>query len=138
MSFQYARLSAADLAPLVPRIQGPVLASVGSAAVDADSGAVLLDLGGKPTMDPARGEPPGHYNLMWGNDVFQASGHHKISKEGDGFVTDVSLSLGAPGSAAGKIEEVQRLLSEAMAALLNGRLGANTTVRVVFSRIDYT
>ena len=137
MTFRYVTLNADELQKLRPRINGPVLSSLGSAAIDDDTGAVLLTLGGKPSLDPSRGEPPGHYNLMWGDDVFLAAGHFTIKKEDDVFVREFSLSLHAPRSAQEKIDMVQGMLADAMAALFGGMSGTPEIVRLTYSNISY-
>ena len=137
MTFRYVTLNADELQKLRPRINGPVLSSLGSAAIDDDTGAVLLALGGKPSLDPSRGKPPGHYNLIWGADVFLAAGNYQTEKEGDGYVRCVSLCLEAPRSAEDKIDQVQQLLGEALAALYSGMHGAPLALRLTCSNVSY-
>lgn len=137
MAFQYVDLSVEESGQLRRRVRGPVLGFARSCASDQQAGAVLIDLGGKPDLEPERGEPPGHYNLLWNDLAVTAAGHYEFEKRDGAYVLVHSLVLGVPQGAAGAIEQIKQLLDEGMAVLFSGMYGRPTNVEVVYKGIGY-
>ncbi|WUR13782.1 hypothetical protein E7V67_001370 [[Empedobacter] haloabium] len=137
MAFEYAELDQNELDQFKPRLRGPVLALSDDCARDRARDAVLLDLGGKPDLAPERDEPPGHYNLILGQDVIAAAGYFNVEEEDGGFVAVFDLSLSVPEAARSRVDEIKELLPQALSTLRGGRMGRASKVRVIYSQITY-
>lgn len=137
MAFVYAELDQNELDQFALQLHGPVLALSDDCARDRTRDAVLLDLGGKPDLAPERDEPPGHYNLILGQDVIAAAGYFDVEEADGGFVTVFDLSLSVPATARSRLEEIKELLPQALSTLRGGRMGRDSRVRVNYSQITY-
>ncbi|WP_193615666.1 hypothetical protein [Massilia sp. YMA4] len=137
MAFEYAELDQNELDQFKPWLRGPVLALSDDCARDRARDAVLLDLGGKPDLAPERDEPPGHYNLILGQDVIAAAGYFNVEEEDGGFVAVFDLSLSVPEAARSRVDEIKELLPQALSTLRAGRMGRASKVRVIYSQITY-
>ena len=92
VAFQYVDLTPEESARFRQRVRGPVLGFAQACAIDREEGAVLIELGGKPDLEPERGEPPGHYNLLWNDFAITAAGYYKFEQRAGQYVL-VHLSL---------------------------------------------
>jgi hypothetical protein len=137
MAFHFVRLTPDASAQLRRRAQGPVLGFVGSCAIDDDAGATLVDLGGKPTLDPAMDEPPGHWNLMWQDHVIRAAGFYQGETRDGAYVYRMSLHVTIPVAVQGELQQIQQLLGDGMAALISGMSRRPSNVEVVYASIAY-
>lgn len=137
MAFQYVRLSPEQSAQFRQRVVGPVLGFAQSCAIDQEAGAVLIALGGKPNLEPERGEPPGHYNLLWNDLSIAASGHYKVEKRDTAFVYVLTLLLSVPNDAIGELERIKQLINEGMVVLFSGMARRPTNVEVVYEGIGH-
>ena len=137
MAFQYVMLSPEQSAQFRPQLKGPVLGFAQSSAIDQQAGAVLLDLGGKPSLDPARGEPPGHYNLLWAGETVSAAGHFSTVKKDDGYARLVSLDISVPKALADKVDQIKQLIQDGMLALFNSVPGRIDSVEVSVDHVRY-
>jgi hypothetical protein len=137
LTFEYKTLTVDECRQLAPQVVGPVLGFDGSCAVSRQAGAILLDLGGKPSLDPARGEPPGHYNLIWNGQTVAAAGHYIMEKLDAGYIREVSLSIKVPQVLAEKIGEIKQLFQAGMTALYQGTMPEITEVKVILDDVSY-
>jgi hypothetical protein len=137
MAFEYSELDAAAAGQLLSRACGPVLAVPHACAIDRETGAIFVDLGGKPDLEPDRGEPPGHFNLIWGTDVFAGAGYYEYEKQGSVWLTRVDMRMSVPKAAAGRLEDVKRLMQEGMDALWSCMARRPKNVVISFSEIIY-
>lgn len=137
MAFQYVDLTPEESARFRQRVRGPVLGFAQACAIDREDGAVLIELGGKPDLEPERGEPPGHYNLLWNDFAITAAGYYKFEQRAGQYVLVHSLILGVPQGAAGEIDRIKRLIDEGMVVLFSGMMGRPQNVEVVYEAVGY-
>ena len=137
MAFQYVELTPEQSAQFRQRVRGPVLGFAQACAIDQEAGAVLIALGGKPDLEPERGEPPGHYNLLWNDFAITATGHYKFDKRDGEYVLVHSLIVGVPKGAAGEVDQIKRMIDEGMVVLFSGLMGRPENVEVVYKAIGY-
>lgn len=132
MAFEYVRLSPQESARFRQRMVGPVLGFAQSCAIDHDTGAVLIALGGKPDLEPERGEPPGHYNLLWNDCTVAGTGHYNVEKRQDAYVYVLTLALHVPKGLAGELDRIRQLIDDGMVVLFSGMARRPTSVEVVY------
>lgn len=137
MAFQYVVLTPEQSAQFRQRAKGPVLSFARTCAIDQDAGAVLIDLGGKPSLDPARDEPPGHWNLMWQDYVIAAAGYYKGETRDGAYIYVMSLHLTVPGQAQAQVAHIQQLFQDGMVVLISGMSRRPSNVEVHFATIGY-
>lgn len=137
MAFQYVVLTPEQSAQFRQRTKGPVLSFAQACAIDQDAGAVLIDLGGKPSLDPARDEPPGHWNLMWQDYVIAAAGYYHGETRDGVYVYVMSLHLTVPVQAQAELARIQQLIEDGMVALISGMSRRPSNVDVNYASIGY-
>ena len=107
--------------------------------VDEERGALMIEFGGRGTLDPEFGEPPNFYALSWQGQVIELEGYHKISypSKGKRQVYYQMTRMVVPKELEYCMEDIISMLHEAILVSWNGRGIATDAVQLEFTKIYY-